>query len=159
MPEPILTIIGRLSFRYAKTMPHIPHEYTVRSPETEEDYVALWNAIETDGVFERYKRRRGRYLYPGDGRKYWHMGPLYQSRVINRMRIQDDIDRLREEGQLDVIERAVPLIDPLLPRLGRGAYPLLDLLLMIPAILFQRKFDGQNCQRHRTGFTDRLRST
>ena len=97
----ILVIIGRLPFRLAKTMPHIPHEYTVRSPETEPDYVALFNAIMVDGVYERYKGRRKKYLYPGDGRKYWAMTPnIHPSRVINRMKIEDDLPRSRREGQV-----------------------------------------------------------
>ena len=69
-PVPILPVIARLSFRVAKTMPEIPHAYTVRSPQTEEDYVALWNAIEADGVYEYYNRRKKKYLYPGNGYKY-----------------------------------------------------------------------------------------
>jgi hypothetical protein len=98
----ILAIIGRLSFRVAKTLPHIPHEYTVRSPETEADYVALFEAIQRDGVFERYAGRKKKYLYPGDGRKYWAMTThLPSSRVINRMRIEDDLERLRREGQIE----------------------------------------------------------
>jgi hypothetical protein len=86
----ILAIIGQLPFRFAKTMPHIPHEYTVRSPETEEAYVTLFNAIMTDGVYEYYKGRRKKYLYPGDGRKYWAMTTnIHASRVLNRMEIED----------------------------------------------------------------------
>ena len=69
--------------------------------------MVLWNAIDTGGVFERYGRARRRYLYPGDGRKYWHMGPLYQSRVLNRMRIEDDLERLRLEGQTAAVEYGV----------------------------------------------------
>jgi hypothetical protein len=41
----ILDVIRQLSFHFAKTMPHIPHEYTTRRPETEQAYVALFNAI------------------------------------------------------------------------------------------------------------------
>jgi hypothetical protein len=97
----ILDIIARLTFRVAKTMPHMPHEYTVRGePGSDEaDYVALWQAIDTDGVRGSYGGRYGRYLYPGDGRKYWHMGPLRRSRVLNRMVIADDLDRIIAEGR------------------------------------------------------------
>src|SRR5262249_25692727 len=73
----------------------------VYGAETEEDYVRLYNAIEAHGRFEYYNRRHKRYLYPGDGRKYWHMGPLYQSRIINRMKIKDDLPRLQREGQIN----------------------------------------------------------
>jgi hypothetical protein len=96
-----LAAIANLSFRAAKTMPHIPHEYTVRSPETEPAYVALFAAIQERGVFERYEGRKKKYLYPGDGRKYWAMTTaLSQSRIINRMKIEDDLPRLRREGQI-----------------------------------------------------------
>jgi hypothetical protein len=51
----IRAVIARLSFRVAKTMPEIGHEYTVRSPETEADFVALFNAIQQHGIYERWK--------------------------------------------------------------------------------------------------------
>ncbi len=42
--------IAALSFREAKTMPESPHEYTVRTPENEAAYVALFNLIVEHGV-------------------------------------------------------------------------------------------------------------
>jgi hypothetical protein len=102
---PVLAIIGRLPWRVAKTMPQIPHQYTVRSHETEADYVVLFNAIQSAGVDERYNRRRKKYLYPGDGHKYWAMTTsVHQSRILNRMRIEDDLPRLRRERQFDAVE-------------------------------------------------------
>jgi hypothetical protein len=102
-----LEIIARLPWRKARAKnrwgrPQVPHEYTVRSrpPGTEADYVALYALIESSDVFEVYNRRRAPYLFPGDGRKYWHMGPLYQSVVNNRMLIEDDLPRLRRERWL-----------------------------------------------------------
>jgi hypothetical protein len=99
---PALEIIARLPFRDARAKdrfgrPQVPHQYTVRAPATEADYVALWNAIEAHGVFARYGGQVKRYLHPGDARKYWHMGPLYQSVVINRMRLADDLERMRRQ--------------------------------------------------------------
>jgi hypothetical protein len=94
-----LDIIASLGWRVATTMPEIPHEYTVRRPDREAAYVTLFNAVARDGVVESYKGREKRYLYPGDGRKYWAMTTeLGDSRVINRMRVEDDLDRLRREG-------------------------------------------------------------
>jgi len=93
-------VIESLSFRVARTMPEIPHEYIVRSPDNEAAYVALFNAIMEHGVCERWAGRYKRYLYPGDGRKYWAMTTeLQDSRVINRMKIEDDLERLRREDQ------------------------------------------------------------
>lgn len=100
--EKALSIISRLHFRFAKTMPQTPHEYTVRKPEdmaAEADYIALFNTILADGIDERYGGRK-KYLYPGDGWKYWAMTThLPSSRVLNRQRIEHDVERLRREGQ------------------------------------------------------------
>lgn len=94
-----------MSFRFASTMPEIPHEYVVRSPDNEAAYVALFNAIMQYGVYESWAGRRKPYLYPGDGRKYWAMTTkLYESGVINRMKIGDDLERLRRE-ELDPTSR------------------------------------------------------
>ena len=98
-PILIRAVIDNLSFRFATTMPEIPHEYVVRSPHNEAAYVALFSAIMKHGVYERWAGRHKRYLYPGDGWKYWAMTTeLHESRVINRMRIEDDLERLRQEG-------------------------------------------------------------
>jgi hypothetical protein len=96
-----LALISRLPWRAARPQPWGLHEYTVRNPETEADYTALFGAIQRDGIFERWAGRRKRYLYPGDGRKYWAMSSeLRFSRIINRMLATDDRNRLRREGQL-----------------------------------------------------------
>ena len=98
-PASIGAVINSLSFRFARTMPEIPHEYVVRSPDNEAAYVALFSAIMEDGVYERWAGRHKRYLYPGDGWKYWAMTTkLQESRVINRMKIVDYLERLRREG-------------------------------------------------------------
>jgi hypothetical protein len=106
-PTSIHAVIDSLSFQFARTMPEIPHEYVVRSPDNEVAYVALFGAIMEYGVYENWAGRRKRYLYPGDGRKYWTMTTkLHESRVINRMKIEDDLERLRRE-ELDRTSRAV----------------------------------------------------
>jgi hypothetical protein len=97
----ILAVIARLPWRTARPQPWGLHEYTVRTPASEADFVALFETIMRDGVFERWVGRRKRYLHPGDGRKYWAMTTaVWHSRVLNRMLIADDIDRLRREGQI-----------------------------------------------------------
>jgi hypothetical protein len=101
MPKSIRAVIESLSFRVARTMPEIPHEYIVRSPDTAVAYVALFSAIMEHGVYERWAGRQQRYLYPGDGWKYWAMTTeLRESRVINRMKIEDDVERSRRGGQI-----------------------------------------------------------
>lgn len=80
----LLEVIGRLEFRFAKTMPHIPHWYVVRSPENEEDYKRLFYAT-LDGEWSKWRGRPLQYLYPGDGYKYWRMtDDISESKIINR---------------------------------------------------------------------------
>ena len=109
--DDILAAIGRLSFQFAKTMPETPHEYAVRSAENEAAYVILAQAVLDHGVRERYvpeKPRRPywtRYLYPGDGWKYWIMTTvLGQSRILNRARAAGDhevvLERAKAAGRL-----------------------------------------------------------
>ena len=98
-----LALIAQLPFQVAKSMPELPHEYTVRdtaNSERETAYVLLFHLIQAEGVIERYRYQghSKRYLYPGDGFKYWAM-TMHEpsSQVINRMRIEDDIE-LRRRG-------------------------------------------------------------
>ena len=103
----ILALIARLPFRAARAKdrwghPQVPHEYTVRAKGgTVEDYEALFDLIQRDGVDERFGRARRKYLYVGSsGHKYWAMTTdRSESQVINRMRVGDDADGLRREGQ------------------------------------------------------------
>ena len=89
-PEPplfrgdILSVIPRLQFVFAKTMPDVPHEYTLRlRTENDADYVALYDAIMHNGIIAfwhgrdaKFKNSRpARYLQPGDGWWYWSMSP------------------------------------------------------------------------------------
>jgi len=89
-----LALIEQLSFQVAKSTPHIPHEYTVRDkndPMREWAYIELFHLIQADGMIERRGSRKIRHLYPGDGYKYWAMVTLEPtSRVLNRMRVEDD---------------------------------------------------------------------
>ena len=100
-PTSIRSAINSLSFRFARTMPDIPHEYVVRGQDNEVAYVALFTAIMEHGVYEQWAGHYKRYLYPGDGWKYWAMTTeVRESRVINRERIKDDLERLRREARL-----------------------------------------------------------
>ena len=66
-------------------MPEIPHEYVVRTPENEADYVALFHLIIEAACM---RCRQYQYWYPGDGWKYWRMdNDIRYSRVLNRCRV------------------------------------------------------------------------
>jgi hypothetical protein len=112
-PEPLLDVIARLSFRPARATtrwghPQDPHEYTIRwKADDAADWVALFEAIGERGVIERYAKGRAkprRYLYPGDGWRYWHMaanldGPPHPTDnwIINRNTVEE-AERLRGLG-------------------------------------------------------------
>jgi hypothetical protein len=77
--------LASLTWTYAKTMPHIPHSYVVRGRTAPEElYTELFQAIRRWGVNMKFGPYRNRYLFPGDGYKYWAMGW-----VINRDTVLD----------------------------------------------------------------------
>jgi hypothetical protein len=101
MPD-VLAVIARLAFKFAHTMPELPHEYTVRrKAQNDADYVALYEAIMQRGVLEVWvpHRKIARTLYPGDGWRYWSMSAwrsdaegrhsLETSRHINRATLEN----------------------------------------------------------------------
>lgn len=106
---PILRIIEQLEFRQARAKdrfghPQIPHAYAVRGcpPGNEPLFITLFQAIQQHGRDERYNKRKKKYLYLGDGFKYWTMSTHEPSTtIINRMKIEDDLARLRREDQID----------------------------------------------------------
>ena len=82
--------VGKRNWRYAKTMPQWPHEYTVRRFDDPQDEQAWFEAA------VNFIRRRGeaRIFAPTgrtsiyldvDGRQYWTMGaPVEETIIINR---------------------------------------------------------------------------
>jgi hypothetical protein len=93
-----LAVISRLRFRPARTMPDIPHEYTVRQEASAEvDYWRLHETIRQHGGVKRWRGRKGLYLYPGDGWRYWFMSGPPKSRIINRCTLADT-EAMRRKG-------------------------------------------------------------
>ena len=109
--DDILAAIGRLSFQFAKTMPETPHEYVVKTDDNLAAYTQLFDAIKSRGRPEKWEGRRYRYLYPGDGWKYWIM-----TTVLSQSRIpQPRPRRGRPRGRA----RARPCRRPFASRVGR----------------------------------------
>jgi hypothetical protein len=82
--------LSRFVFKFAKTMPQIPHEYVVRTPENEMDFVELFNTVRENGVEERFFGRTYRYWYAGDGWKYWAVPDyLPKCQIINRAKVAE----------------------------------------------------------------------
>jgi integrase len=76
-----------LKFKFAKTMPEIPHFYVVRSAANNTEYEQLFARIDREGVWEEFQGKQYQYLYLG-GWKYWRMdNDLAKSMVINRARV------------------------------------------------------------------------
>jgi hypothetical protein len=87
-------VVKAQRWTFAKSMPTIPHEYTLRQrwvngPDGMSfDHAVL--AIRIHGYQEMWRGRRFTYL-DIDGWKYWTMGsPVPETRVINRARIVKD---------------------------------------------------------------------
>jgi hypothetical protein len=88
--EDFRCFIGKRNWRYAKTMPQWPHEYTVRRFDDPLDDQALFEAavrlIRTQGESRIFVPTRKTSIYLDvDGRQYWTMGaPVEETIIINR---------------------------------------------------------------------------
>jgi hypothetical protein len=77
---------------FAKTMPHDPHWYTLRSTWVRQDaFAGVVQLMRRDGPEERYKGRLGRVLHI-NGWKYWTMGaPIAETILINRKPLAPEV--------------------------------------------------------------------
>jgi len=83
--EEVVEELESKEYKFAKTMPWCPHEYTLRknwdNSELFEDIVQF---IRDNGVREFFGKRLMIYFY-ANGWKYWTMGsPLNKTPLINR---------------------------------------------------------------------------
>jgi hypothetical protein len=87
--EIVRSIIAKSHWKFAKTMPHIPHYYTVRAKAaSDDDFVRLVEFIRSHGYDERWGRYYHRYL-DIDGWKYWTMGAQVESTaIVNREQLK-----------------------------------------------------------------------
>jgi hypothetical protein len=80
----------------------LPRAHLRRRADPAYHQPALFHAIQQHGRDERYNKRKKKYLYPGDDFKYWAMTTHEpSSRVLNRMKIEDDLPRLIADGQVE----------------------------------------------------------
>ena len=83
--------IAKAPWRFAKTMPENPHEYTVRGQTPDEEFDAFVLLIRERGYQRRFGGRPYSYLNV-DGRRYWTMGaPLRMTTIINRATLQPPV--------------------------------------------------------------------
>lgn len=79
--------IESVEWRYAKTMPTMPHYYTLRAKCDSDQFVAAVVFIREHGQTERYRNKPYIYYYL-DGYRYWTMGsPLDETILINRTNV------------------------------------------------------------------------
>jgi hypothetical protein len=76
--------VNSVQWRVAKTMPTIPHEYTVSAWGDREAFWAAARFIRTHGYRARWRHHKPKPYFDLDGRMYWLIPP-----VINRARIGD----------------------------------------------------------------------
>jgi hypothetical protein len=84
------TMVAALPWTFAKTVPHEPHEYIVRGETvSDSDHARLARAMRHYGVDMTFGRWRNRYLFLGDGRKYWISPRVRSHLIINRDSVLD----------------------------------------------------------------------
>jgi hypothetical protein len=78
-------LIDNATFTFAKSMPKIPHEYTVRMKwANQSDFWSVAKYIRDHGVEEKFFTKTFVYFYY-KGHKYWTMGNPYPiTKIINR---------------------------------------------------------------------------
>ncbi len=87
--------IERSEWVFAKTMPHAPHEYTLKDPESRapamspESFEWFVAHVREEGIKGEFGKTAYLYFTVGPWR-YWTMGwPVKQTTLINRARIDD----------------------------------------------------------------------
>jgi hypothetical protein len=90
LPE-VERLLLSASWRFAKTMPEMPHWYTLRREwARDEEFAAAVLAIRQHGRRGAYRGNRYTYLYL-DGMRYWTMGaPVEQTILINRAVVEGE---------------------------------------------------------------------
>ena len=78
-------MLDQMQWRFAKSMPHIPHYYTRRSDCSDvKKFEQLVVFLRSQAVEEKFFSKTFLYFYYGN-HKYWTMGsPPEKTQVINR---------------------------------------------------------------------------
>ena len=88
---PIEDVVAKLSWRFAKSMPKIPHWYTVRQRKDAELnalYCRLFQHIAENFYLQRFFNKEYKYCNIGEF-KYWIMADdVKDSTIINRARLE-----------------------------------------------------------------------
>ena len=94
--DDLLSFIEAVPWKYARTMPHMPHEYTQRKwaqeLELESEFESAVRFIRENGYKQRFGSKVYTYYDVADEQKvtwqYWTMGAPYERTIlINRARV------------------------------------------------------------------------
>jgi len=78
------TLLKNAKFVFAKSMPKLPHHYTLRETWDSNTFDYVVQKIRELGVPERFFKKTYIYYY-ANGYKYWTMGnPVCETKLINR---------------------------------------------------------------------------
>ena len=85
IPIRITEFINRHQWRFAKSMPHMPHWYVVRAEcDSDDDFVYFVEFIREHGYDRTFGGRTYKYLNVGM-MCYWTMGnPIIETTILNR---------------------------------------------------------------------------
>jgi len=85
----ITMILFKSKFKFAFSMPKIPHEYTLKEDWYDKElFEKTVQAIRDNGVKEKFYKKTFTYFY-ANGYKYWTMGnPIVQTKLINRAKVE-----------------------------------------------------------------------
>lgn len=86
--------VEEVQWRFAKTMPWIPHEYTVGAWGDHQRFVLAKEFITENGYLARWRTKEPNYYYDLDGWRYWSYTSL-----INRQQIgsrNSEVERMSD---------------------------------------------------------------
>lgn len=91
-PEELTKLLESATYRFARTMPWIPHWYTLRKTWNDDSlFAAVVKAIRDLGEVRPWPEKKPKYhhtYFDANGWTYWSMGePIHETTLINRTRI------------------------------------------------------------------------
>ena len=115
--EEIRKYISSVKWQYAKTMPEIPHEYTIKgwNPDKVGEFEDFVKYINEHGKDEEFYGKTYRYLVVDDY-KYWAMDDVINREIINQ--INDEEHSLPWEDVIACRNRGNTITDKTCPQCG-----------------------------------------
>lgn len=85
--ERVNELLENAKYTFAKSMPTIPHEYTLRTNWNEGEFIEVASFINRNGTVAYFYGRPYRYYF-FNGYKYWTVGKIIdEATLINREKL------------------------------------------------------------------------